>query len=876
MRNMPPDHSPEQWPTTSLPTTTTLIPTPTPTHDPQAAISNPSLFTLSRDLTNYLLGQTPFITDHPFTTLFAGAALALSARFISRDRTRRSRRNVQLAVFHILKILQAHPQYYNNVSEENNWTLVLAQIETEVERAVKAAHLSKDEGKKVTIALKRKLWDKNWANTKSMEGESVAKRRKLDTDQVEDDVARDRYMEDKDPKKLEKKKPKRPSFPPPKTGEDRQDDDDDDDDGRPPPGGGRVKGRPGTPYPVGIMPPPGTTYQGDIPSSLDEHPQLHPIESYPNGRHEDEDSDAGPGLPPVNPPTDGSSLHPPATATPYFNIGSIPSGSNLPAANPPSPDANPSPPNRSDQPPMPSNRVPFTETPPSIEDRVRTIGPIGKEWWPCEFCKRMIWVPAWQKHVVKDSHIRRKEKAGMKRRQNQMNASKPPSAGPPAKKGAGKKPAQDAPKTVPPGEDPNAGCRYCGLCNLQIPLERWDEHLESPRHQRMIPRPDDAPDDDLDDDPDNGPDGNTDAFGQQIRPHKTNTPAPPTLDGSTPAPPSSQELDTIRRTSQDALANPVSTNVTVAPDGQVTLTSPVSTNVIVAPDGQPNFPLLTPAVNRRHQVQVTPGGLLARAEEKAYHTVGLKTPQQYYSAAKEGLSPVPELEEGDEGFGTPKLPPRRQSTRLKNLVNAADAKKAQVKKPAYKVGKRVYSKKAKLPGRSDPLEFLDEEGLGDTLDESRLQEDVLAAENVAEVTDAAAKDSVDPEEEGEAHDEDDLYRDDSRVDRPLPANENGTNPFEGVELASNDGQDDDLYANDGAAPAKRPTKRDSSRVPVRRNPSRALANFATGTHPPTAPRYFRPSARICSTAGEKTRSPTWIEEQARRKGSNIQSYVIGQ
>ncbi|KAL1602435.1 hypothetical protein SLS60_005851 [Paraconiothyrium brasiliense] len=761
MSDIPPDPSPEQLPTTSLPTTTTLIPPPTPSLEPQAAISKfSSLFTLSNDLTNYLLGRTPsFITDHPFNTLFAGAALALSARFIYRDHTRRSRKNVQLAVFHILKILQANPQYYDNVSDEDHWHLVHAQIEDEVNEAIAAHHLTTGEGAKVTRALKHKLWDKNLSIRRSMQGEFVAKRRKLKADQKEDDAAKARYLketgkeedEKKEVERPKKKTPKKPSFPPLKP---RRDDDDDDNDGAPPPGGSGFVRPPGTPYAGGL------SIFPDGQAQRPTRPQLPPAGQTPNGGPEVEDP-YGPlssvttsqlGLPPRESPTILDPRLPPDTDLLPLTPGLPPSGSRFPTGNPrPANSLTFSDP--SNRPPMPSFPIHFTVTPPIEASRINQIGPNGRDWWPCEFCKRMIWVGGWPRHIIKDSHIRRKKRAELKRQQQQSNASDSTSAGQPGKKEAGHISTNAAPRTVPPGKDP---VRYCDICKCPILLKRWDAHLNWPSHKRLKPNfgrsDDNHSDDDPDDNPDDGPHGNTDAFGQQIKPHKTNTPAPASTNRPTPAPPSSQQLDTNRRESQAALANPISANVTVAPNGQVTLTpaaptptQPAASAVIppslappalppppVTPAGaltstsRPQLPLSTPATNRRYKLRDR-NNVIDRATKIAYHTAGLKTPTQFMDAVNAGLSPIPELEEGDEGFGTPPLPKLYNPT-VKN------------KKPVHKVGEIVYGKTAKRTVRPDPLGFLNEVEPGSALDESQLQEQLLSEEG------AATQPAVDREE----------------------------------------------------------------------------------------------------------------------------------
>ncbi|KAF9732208.1 hypothetical protein PMIN01_10137 [Paraphaeosphaeria minitans] len=215
MADFTPDPSPEQVPTTRLPVTTTIGPTPTP--NPQDTPSlNGSLFTLAHDLTSYFLGQTlhlpTFISNNPLNTLFASAAVGIGARLLYNDHTARSRSRVQLAVFHILRILQANPSYWRHVSDENNWPTFRRHVVEEVRRAVEKHHISRSEGGQVKKIIEKRLINMLWDYEGSLRAEVIRKRRKLLVDQLEDDRAKERYLAKK---RRETGNPLWPSHPPP-------------------------------------------------------------------------------------------------------------------------------------------------------------------------------------------------------------------------------------------------------------------------------------------------------------------------------------------------------------------------------------------------------------------------------------------------------------------------------------------------------------------------------------------------------------------------------------------------------------------------------------------------------------------------------------
>ncbi|OAG01745.1 uncharacterized protein CC84DRAFT_216390 [Paraphaeosphaeria sporulosa] len=196
MADFPPDLSPEQAPTTNLPFTTTR-PTPTPEAQVTPAL-NGSLFSLARELTSYFLGQTlhipTFISDHPLNTLFASAAVGIGARLLYNDHAARSRSRVQLAVFHILRILQANPSYWHHVSDESNWPAFRQHVVEEVRLAVEKHHISRSEGEQVKKVIEKRLINMLWDYEGSLRGEVIRKRRKLLADQMEDNKAKESYL----------------------------------------------------------------------------------------------------------------------------------------------------------------------------------------------------------------------------------------------------------------------------------------------------------------------------------------------------------------------------------------------------------------------------------------------------------------------------------------------------------------------------------------------------------------------------------------------------------------------------------------------------------------------------------------------------------
>jgi hypothetical protein len=210
---------------------------------------------------------------------------------------------------------------------------------------------------------------------------------------------------------------------------------------------------------------------------------------------------------------------------------------------------------------------------------------------------------------------------------------------------------RERPEARPDGHEGDES-RYCGICDRSIPAMLWREHLAS--HECGYEGQDGSPEGHGDDD--DAPDDHTDASGQPIKPHKTNTSTPPNQIGPTSAP-----------------GEPTAPTMLPAPVSPQQIQPPLTPN----PVGQYHLR------NRRKVIGVD----LDLEVKKAYHRVGLKTPEQFFEALRTGLSPIPELEEGDEGFGTP--PYRRFSlrdltretghrgSRLQEVDNAAEQEEAE-------------------------------------------------------------------------------------------------------------------------------------------------------------------------------------------------------
>lgn len=475
MSDVPPDSAFQQTVTTL---TLTVTPGPTPTLDSQTsgrALSNsPSLYTIARGITRFLLGQTQhlptFITDNPSTSFLVTAALGASALYIYRDQTRRSQETVQVSVFHILRILQAHPEYYNNVSDEASWGAFNEQLRQEVDRAVAAHHLSRAEGEKVETAIKKRLWSQVEGDKYGLQSEWEERQERLKMDQEREDEAWQEYEmeklaghmavdedegehveeevmeeENRDEDKERERPRKRPKILESwDTDNDGVDDDgnndshdSDDDTGaggshvpRPPPSGPQLPPMPpvDTPRPTPPTPPTRPTPQGaKQPDETPVNPKFLPIPprdtAHPEGRPP---LPSPPGVTPGRPtastpqptnPSGSRPLPPPSNERPVQ--------AKLPRMRTPlaPPVHDPK------RPPMPSVDVPFQATLPPRTDREELIGAVGREWWPCEVCDHMVAVSVWGDHVT-DSWKHRMNADAIRRQlaKEAARASQPPGA----------------------------------------------------------------------------------------------------------------------------------------------------------------------------------------------------------------------------------------------------------------------------------------------------------------------------------------------------------------------------------------------------------------------------------------------------------------
>ncbi|KAF1970131.1 hypothetical protein BU23DRAFT_215579 [Bimuria novae-zelandiae CBS 107.79] len=134
---------------------TALTPISTSTLMPrvEGALSDTSSFyTRARAFTRYLFGelsQVPAtLAPHTNTILYVLGTIGASGviKGLFRNEKKRSRANVQLAISHILCILEVDKGYGDDVTDEDRWSEIRDRIAAEARRVVEAHHLTRSEG----------------------------------------------------------------------------------------------------------------------------------------------------------------------------------------------------------------------------------------------------------------------------------------------------------------------------------------------------------------------------------------------------------------------------------------------------------------------------------------------------------------------------------------------------------------------------------------------------------------------------------------------------------------------------------------------------------------------------------------------------------
>jgi hypothetical protein len=146
-----------------------------------------SLSAAVRDLTRFLLDDFPLrniLKQHGVVLLIitSGATATYLYRYFEQNRT--SRAKIGLAVLHIVRTIENHPQYHGQLNDPEG---LIHEIDAEVARMIDT-HLTKDEAASAMTELKRKVWND------VDEHAPAAKRRNIDaaTDEAsvgEEDVA---------------------------------------------------------------------------------------------------------------------------------------------------------------------------------------------------------------------------------------------------------------------------------------------------------------------------------------------------------------------------------------------------------------------------------------------------------------------------------------------------------------------------------------------------------------------------------------------------------------------------------------------------------------------------------------------------------------
>ncbi|KAJ4289564.1 hypothetical protein N0V90_010893 [Kalmusia sp. IMI 367209] len=140
-----------------------------------------SLFTRSKRFTAYLYGEAQATREPYARFLLASGILATGAYFRYFDHERYTRNHIQMAVFHIIRVLEAHPDYDAMVSNKADWPRIQNIIDAQVNRALDTHVMTQEEGNRAGIAIKRKLWSSELAEA------HAHKVRRLQKDQEYDD-----------------------------------------------------------------------------------------------------------------------------------------------------------------------------------------------------------------------------------------------------------------------------------------------------------------------------------------------------------------------------------------------------------------------------------------------------------------------------------------------------------------------------------------------------------------------------------------------------------------------------------------------------------------------------------------------------------------
>lgn len=114
--------------------------------------------TIAGKLSQWLFGKAELPSSlnkyGSFLLLITGGAAAASALTHIFQKNKHSREKVQIAIFHIVRMLENLPDLEARLQDPQN---LIAQIEAEVTRMV-VAHISKAEGKAAMKEMKRKIW----------------------------------------------------------------------------------------------------------------------------------------------------------------------------------------------------------------------------------------------------------------------------------------------------------------------------------------------------------------------------------------------------------------------------------------------------------------------------------------------------------------------------------------------------------------------------------------------------------------------------------------------------------------------------------------------------------------------------------------------
>ncbi|KAH8631351.1 hypothetical protein IG631_13034 [Alternaria alternata] len=150
----------------------------------QATRAAPPLSSIARTLTQYFFGETTLSSYlQPYGHLllgFTGGAAAATALYSFLQRNKDDRKKIQLAVFHVVRVLQNLPNLEERMQTPGK---LLAMISEEVNYMI-GIHLTQSEGAATISQVKRKV--ETDFNT-LLQKEEVMKKRRMDSAAVEDE-----------------------------------------------------------------------------------------------------------------------------------------------------------------------------------------------------------------------------------------------------------------------------------------------------------------------------------------------------------------------------------------------------------------------------------------------------------------------------------------------------------------------------------------------------------------------------------------------------------------------------------------------------------------------------------------------------------------